>query len=145
MATDLMSDPANANRIFRLAAGFYLTAWALHTFDHIRRGIFEVPIAVQALGNVQVLLTLGFIWLLWKGHALAPIAAIAIGVPATVGIAAVHLLPDFGPVSDSLWVDGIDAFTWLAVIVEILGTIVLTIGGALAWRATDYAPPRLRL
>lgn len=61
-----------------------------------------MPVAVQALGNFQVVLTLGFIWLLWTRHPLAPIAAIAIGIPATIGIAVAHLAPDFGPVSDSL-------------------------------------------
>ncbi len=74
--------------------------------------------------------------------ALAPDCAI--GVPTTVGIALAHLLPDFGPVSDSLWADGIDAFTWFAVILEILGTVVLTAGGWMAWREVDYAPPSLR-
>ena len=131
-------------RTFHAAAAFYLVAWAVHTADHLRRGIFEVPVAVQALGNVQVVLTLGFIGLLWKRHPLAPVAAIAIGVPATIGIAVAHLAPDFGPLSDSLWVDGIDAFTWFAVILEILGTIVLTVGGWRAWRAVDFAPPALR-
>ncbi len=130
-------------RIFYFASAFYLIAWAVHTGDHLRRGIFAVPVAVQALGNLQILLTVGFVWLLWKRHPLAPVAAIAIGVPATIGIAVAHLAPDFGPVSDSLWEPGIDAFTWFAVILEILGTVVLTIGGWLAWRAVDYAPPRL--
>ncbi len=141
MTTD---NPGNARRVFHYAAAFYLTAWTIHTIDHLRRGIFEVPIAVQALGNLQVVLTLGFVWLLWKHHPLGPIAAIAIGVPATIGIAVAHLLPDFGPLSDSLWVDGIDTFTWFAVILELLGTVVLTVGGWLAWRGHDYAPPPLR-
>jgi hypothetical protein len=123
-----------------VTAIFYLVAWAIHSADHIRRGLFEIPFAVQALGNIQVLLTLGFAWLLWKRHPLAPIAAIAIGIPVTIGIAVAHLLPDFGPVSDSLWADGIDRLTWFAVILEILGTAVLTAGGWLAWRAVDYAP-----
>lgn len=146
-----MADPDTVNaastrplRFFHVAATFYLIAWATHAGDHIRRGLFDIPIAVQALGNLQVLLTLGFIWLLWKRHPLGPVAAIAIGVPATVGIAAAHLLPDVGPVSDSLWADGIDAFTWFAVILEIVGTVVLTAGGWLAWREVDYAPPSLR-
>lgn len=141
---DLGAGDMPPTRPFRMAAGFYLIAWAVHSGDHIRRGLFEIPIAVQALGNLQVVLTLGFIWLLWKRHPLGPLAAISIGVPATIGIAVAHLLPDFGPVSDSLWTEGIDAFTWFAVILEVLGTIVLTAGGWLAWRAVDYAPPSLR-
>ena len=31
-------EPANADRIFRAAAAFYLIAWSIHTADHIRRG-----------------------------------------------------------------------------------------------------------
>lgn len=142
-ATETGSIPTTT-RLFHLAAAFYLIAWAVHSGDHIRRGLLEIPIAVQILGYLQVLLTLGFIWLLWRRHPLGPIVAIGIGVPATIGIAIAHLLPDFGPVSDSLWVEGIDAFTWFAVILEILGTILLTIGGWLAWRAVDFTPPSLR-
>ena len=127
---------------FRMAATFYLVAWLIHSADHVRRGLFDVSIGVQVLGNTQVLLTLGFAWLLWKRHPLAPVAAIGLGVPVTIGIAFAHLGPDLGTFSDSLWADGIDAFTWLAVILELLGSTVLAVGGWLAWRATDYAPPR---
>lgn len=135
---------SQAARLFSVTAGFYLVAWAIHGADHLRRGLFDIPLAVQALGYIQVFLTLGFIWLLGKRHPLAPIAAIAIGIPATIGIALAHILPDFGPVGDSLWTEGIGGFTWFAVILEILGSVVLTAGGWLAWRSVDYAPPALR-
>lgn len=131
-----------AERRFRLAAAFYLLAWTIHTADHIRRGLFDVAIGVQVLGNLQILLTVGFAWLLWKRHPLAPVVALGIGIPVTVGIGFAHLGPDLGPFSDSLWSAGIDTFTWVAVILELLGSIALAVGGWLAWRATDFAPPK---
>lgn len=57
----------------------------------------------------------------------------------TIGIAAAHLLPDFGPLSDSLWSDGIDRFTWFAVLLEITGSAVLGVVGWKAWKANNFA------
>lgn len=126
-------------RTFLAGSVFYLGAWAVHTFDHARRGIFDADIPVQVLGNIQVVLTLVFIALLAKRHRLSPTMAVAIGIPATLGIAMAHLLPDFGSFSDSLWNDGIDWFTWTAVIIEITGSTVLAIVGLQAWREQQQA------
>jgi hypothetical protein len=133
-------DRVPPSSLFRYGALFYLAAWAIHAADHIRRGLFDVAVGVQLLGNLQVLLTIGFVWLVWARHPVAPVAAIGLGIPVTIGIAVAHLAPDFGVVSDSLWADGIDAFTWFAVVLEITGSAVLAITGWLAWRETDYAP-----
>ncbi|NNE72181.1 MAG: hypothetical protein HKN26_00790 [Acidimicrobiales bacterium] len=129
-------------RTFLAGSLFYLAAWALHSFDHVRRGLFDIDIPVQVLGNVQVVLTVVFIWMLANRHRLSPTMAIAIGIPATLGIAMAHLLPDFGSFSDSLWNDGIDWFTWTAVIIEISGSTVLTIVGVKAWREQQVVVDR---
>lgn len=142
-----ITDPDSLTLSSRFIAGscFYLAAWSVHTADHVRRGLFEPAIGVQVLGNLQILLTIGFAWLLWKRHPITPVMAIGIGAPVTLGIAVAHLAPDFGFVSDSLWVEGIDAFTWFAVGLEIIGSATLAIVGWLEWKSVDYAMPEIPL
>jgi hypothetical protein len=69
---------------------------------------------------------------------LAPLAAIAAGLPAAVGVAAVHLLPGWGVFSDSLPDGHVDGFTWTAVLVEIAGALVFGLAGLVAARRAGW-------
>ena len=53
-------------------------------------------------------------------------------------MSAVHLLPDLGPLSDSLPSGDVDALTWIAVFAEIVGAAVLGAVGLVQLRANDY-------
>src|SRR5258705_13542223 len=98
--------------LLRLTAAVYLVGWSLHTGDHLRRGLDAVTAEVLWAGNISGLLALAAIGLALAGHRLAPIAAVAAGLPAAVGVAAVHLLPSWGVFSDSLPDGHVDGFTW---------------------------------
>ena len=56
-----------------------------------------------------------------------------------VGVSAVHLLPDWGPLSDSLPDGSVDIWTWLAVFAEIGGAALVGVVALGVLRRNDYA------
>jgi hypothetical protein len=131
-----MADPMAA-RIFRWTALLYAVAFAIHTGDHVRRGLAAVTVEVSVLGTVAAvlqLLAVGAVFLRWRW---APLAAAAIGFPDAVGIAAVHLLPKWSAFSDAFpgsHGTGVTGFSWLAATLEIAGALLFAIAGAVVWR-----------
>jgi hypothetical protein len=130
--------------LLRLTGAIYLAGWSLHTADHLRRGIDAVTGQVLWAGNLSGLLALAAIGMAFAGHRLAPIAAIAAGLPAAVGVAAVHLLPSWGVFSDSLPDGHVDGFTWAAVLVEIGGALVFGLAGFVVARRAGWHTFTLR-
>ena len=125
------------------AAVFYTVAWAVHTGDHLRRGLGAVTPEVSVLGSVAAvvqLLAVSAVFLRWRW---APMLAVAIGFPDAVGIAAVHLLPHWSSFSDAFpgaHGTGVTAFSWFAAIVEITGALAFGAAGAYAWRQSLRIP-----
>jgi hypothetical protein len=130
--------------LLRLTGTIYLIGWSLHTADHLRRGIDAVSSEVFWAGNVSGVIALVAIGMAFAGHRLAPIAAIAGGLPAAVGVAAVHLLPGWGVFSDSLPDGHVDGFTWVAVLVEIGGALVFGLAGLVVARRAGWHTFTLR-
>lgn len=130
--------------LLRLTGAIYLVGWSLHTGDHLRRGLDAVTSQVLWAGNLSGLIALAAIGMAFAGHRLAPIAAIAAGLPAAVGVAAVHLLPSWGPFSDSLPDGHVDGFTWAAVLVEIGGALVFGVAGLVVARRAGWHTFTLR-
>jgi MYXO-CTERM domain-containing protein len=64
-------------------------------------------------------------------HRLAPVAAIALGFPVAVGVAAVHLLPRWSDFSDAFpgSTTGVNAMSWTVVLIEIAGAFALGLAG----------------
>lgn len=91
---------------------------------------------VRGRGAVQVRLSLITLVLVFRRHAWAPSAAIAIGFSSAVGFTAVHLLPHWSSFSDSFTGGLIDprvtALSWTAVLFEIGADI------ALAWAGVRF-------
>jgi hypothetical protein len=143
---------ASRSRLLRYAAAFYGLAWAVHTGDHVRRGMSVVTTQVATLGMVAAVLQLvvvAAVFLRWRW---APIAAIVVGFPDAVGIAAVHLLPHWSSFSDAFpgaHGTGVTAFSWVAAIVEIVAALTFGLAGVYAVRrsplgqATAVAPRSL--
>jgi hypothetical protein len=121
--------PHDGRLLLRLTATVYLAGWTLHTADHIRRGIDAITAEVFWAGNISGLIALAAIGLAFAGHRLAPVAAVAAGLPAAIGVAAVHLLPGWGVFSDSLPDGHVDRLTWAAVLVEIAGALAFGLAG----------------
>jgi len=126
--------------LLRSAAVFYAVAWAVHTGDHVRRGLGVVTVEVSTLGSIAAaaqLLIVATVFLRWRW---AAVAAVAIGFPDAVGIAAVHLLPHWSTFSDAFpgaYGTGVTGFSWFAAVLEILGALVFGIAGVHALRAAS--------
>lgn len=138
-------------RLLRLAAVLYAIAWAIHTGDHLRRGLGVVTTEVAVLGNVAAVLQLAAVALVFLRHRLAPILAVAIGFPDAVGIAAVHLLPHWSSFSDAFpgaHRTGVTALSWVAAILEVGGALAFGAAGTYVLHrrrrsADDGEPPEL--
>jgi hypothetical protein len=130
--------------LLRLTGAIYLVGWSLHTADHLRRGLSAVTSEVLWAGNVSGIIALVAIGMAFAGHRLAPVAAIAAGLPAAVGVAAVHLLPGWGVFSDSLPDGHVDGLTWAAVLIEIAGALVFGLAGLVAARRAGWHTFTLR-
>jgi hypothetical protein len=128
-----------AARWLRLTAYGYAVAWAVHTGDHLRRGLGTVTVEVAALGSAAAVLQLAAVVAVVRRAPWAPVAAVAIGFPDALGIAAVHLLPHWSAFSDAFpgaHGTGVTGFSWFAAILEIAGALAFGAAGAYAWRSS---------
>src|SRR5438445_11956875 len=133
-------DNRQVARLLRYAAILYAVAWAVHTGDHLRRGVGVETVEVTTLGGITAiaqLLVVATVFLRWRWAALA---AAAIGFPDAVGIAAVHLLPHWSAFSDAFpgaHGTGVTGFSWFAAVLEIVGALVFGMAGVHALRAAS--------
>jgi hypothetical protein len=124
-------------RWLRWAAVAYAVAWAIHTGDHVRRGLDVVTTEVTVLGTVAAVAQLVAIGGVLLRRAWGPLAAVLVGFPDAVGIAAVHLLPHWSVLSDAFpgaHGTGVTAFSWVAAISEVIGALAFGAAGAAALR-----------
>jgi hypothetical protein len=125
-------------RWLRYAAVLYAVAWAVHTGDHLRRGLDVVTTQVAVLGTVAAVLQLAAVAAVLARRAWAPVAAVAVGFPDALGIAAVHLLPHWGAFSDAFpgaHATAVTGFSWFAAVMEITGALAFGVAGAWAWHS----------
>jgi hypothetical protein len=133
-------DNRQAARLLRYAAVFYAVAWAVHTGDHVRRGLGVETVEVSTLGSIAAiaqLLVVATVFLRWRWAALA---AAAIGFPDAVGIAAVHLMPHWSAFSDAFpgaHGTGVTGFSWFAAVLEIVGALAFGMAGVHALRTAS--------
>lgn len=131
-----------ADRVLRYAALVYTAGFLAHNGDHVRRGLDVLTPEVFWAGTVSGMVAVAAITLALVGHRLAPLVAVAHGFSQALGVAAVHLLPRWGALSDSLPDGGVDALSWAAVLVEIAGALAFGAAGAYAFHRAGAA--RLR-
>jgi hypothetical protein len=125
--TDVRED-----RWLRYAALFYATGLALHTADHVRRGVDAVTPQVLWAGNFSTLLGVTTVVLVLLGHRLGPLAAAIIGFQVAIGVSAVHLLPEWSAFSDAFpgaHGTGVTALSWTVVLIEITGAALMGVIG----------------
>jgi hypothetical protein len=121
----------------RLAAVVYAVGLALHTVDHLRRGLDAVTLHVLWAGNVSTVLGVVAVALILRRHRHAPAAAVAFGFPVALGVAAVHWLPEWSTaLSDSFVDQSMSWFSWTVVAIEIAGALAVGIYGWTAYRST---------
>lgn len=122
----------------RTAGLLFAAGFVVHNADHARRGLDAITDHVVWGGTVVAMVAAVVLTLVATRHPLAPFAAAAGGLAIAVGVSATHLLPDWGPLSDSLPSGTVDGFTWLAVLAEVAGALVLGLTGLRIVRRQGY-------
>ena len=126
------SGGANRDRLLTYAAALYAVGFVIHTADHLRRGTDVVTTEVLVLGTIASALQIIAIGAVFIRHPWAPVLAVAVGLPDGIGIAAVHLLPHWSVFSDAFpgaRGTGVTAFSWVAVLAEVLGALAFGLAG----------------
>ena len=104
----------NAATALRVTGAVYAAAIIAHGADHLRRGLDAVTPEVFWAGIAGAFLAgIAIAAALVAGRS-AGALAVVVGLPSALGIAAVHLLPGWGPCSDSFWKPGTAAASWAA-------------------------------
>jgi hypothetical protein len=133
-------------RYLRYAALLYALGLALHTADHLRRGLDVLTPQVQWAGNLSTLLGIAAVVLVLMGHRWAPMVAVVTGVPVALGVAAVHLIPHWSAFSDAFpgaQHTGVTALSYSVVLIEIAGALAMGAAGlALVLKGPRVAPQR---
>jgi len=132
-ATDAPKDNRLQTAAVLLVAGFIV-----HNADHARRGLDSVTESLVWAGTLLMVLATVVVTLILTRHALSAAAATVMGFTIVFGVSASHLLPNWGPISDSLPQGDVDVFTWLAVFSEILAGLWLGWVGLSILRENDF-------
>ncbi|MEA2451961.1 MAG: hypothetical protein QOG04_671 [Actinomycetota bacterium] len=111
-----------------LASGAVLALTVLHDLDHMRQGR-DLPTAVSLVGLVATVAAIGFFVWVWRDGETARRAAGAWGVAVALGLIAIHVLPDWGPVSDPFSAADVDALSWISLIALMASGVWLAIAG----------------
>ncbi|MEX2557903.1 MAG: hypothetical protein WEB06_20015 [Actinomycetota bacterium] len=141
-ATRTRETPSREQVFLRNAAILYGVGLVLHLADHLRRGTVVLTGEVNLLGTISTVAGVVTIGLIMTRHRLAPVAAIALGFPVAVGVAAVHLLPRWSDFSDAFpgSTTGVNAMSWTVVLIEIAGAFALGLAGrAMLRRSSEPA------
>ncbi|HEY5077970.1 MAG TPA: hypothetical protein VIJ48_10735 [Acidimicrobiia bacterium] len=123
---------ADEHRWLRYCALFYALGLALHTADHLRRGLDVLTPQVQWAGNLSTAVGISVAVLVIVGHRYGPMLAALTGIPVAVGVAAVHLVPKWSAFSDAFpgaHNTGVTALSWTVVLVEIVGALAMGVVG----------------
>ena len=123
---------ADEHRFLKYCALLYALGLALHTADHLRRGLDVVTTQVQWAGNVSTVVGITVAVLVVVGNRYGPILAATTGIPVALGVAAVHLLPKWSALSDAFvgaHNTGVTALSWTVVSIEIVGALAMGVAG----------------
>ena len=122
----------------RTAAVVFAIALAVHGADHVRRGMDVLTPQVFWLGNVQIVLSIVTLVLVFRHHRWAPAFAIGVGFASAIGFSAAHLLPHWSSFSDAFTgahhAPGVTVFSWFAAGFEIVAGLLLGVAGLRALR-----------
>jgi hypothetical protein len=97
----------------------------LHTADHQRQGSKGLTWEIYAGGSAITLAALASLVLAARRDERAPIFGAVLGLSAAAGIAASHIAPHWSALSDSYPQIHADAISWVVVLLEIAGALLL--------------------
>jgi hypothetical protein len=131
-------DNADRRRLIWVNMALLTLVW-LHDLDHVRQ-VREVESAVGGIGLLGVVATITSLALAIAGHRLAPLAAVVVGFGTAIGFVLVHVLPDWGPLSDGYPDLAVDGISWAIAILPIPFALWLGFTGLSALRRPAAAP-----
>jgi len=141
MATQISPTLDSARRSLRWAAILFVTGWAVHILDHLRRGMSAAPHAIMVGGNIQGVFVVASVVMAVTRRRRAPEAAILVGFGSALLFTYAHLLPSFFPAYQDSFVSGprinVTWFSWLSAVAEIGTGIVFAIVGARTRRVVE--------
>ena len=117
------------DQVLWYAALVFAVALLAHGADHWRRGFKVLTPEVNWAGTVLSVLAMISITLVLTRHSWGPLVAVAVGFPMAVGVAASHLLPHWSAFSDSFPGSGVDSLSYVAVVFEIVASVVFGTAG----------------
>jgi hypothetical protein len=103
----------------------FVAANLLHTADHQRQGTEGLSWEILAGGSAITIAAIASLVLALRRDERAPIFGAVLGVSAAAGIAASHLAPHWSALSDSYPQIHADAISWVVVLLEIAGALLL--------------------
>jgi hypothetical protein len=77
----------------------YAVGFAIHAVGHIRMGMTHTPSAVLAAGITAMWVSVGLLVMIVRAHRYSAIATGVLGSLLVVGLIAVHIPVDWGPLS----------------------------------------------
>ncbi len=120
-------------------AVIFTATWVIHTADHVRRGTETTPDGVIWGGTLVAVLASVALTLIATGHPIAPMATALVFPAIAIGVAASHLLPDWGWLSEPLLIEPVaDRLAAAAASLEIVGAAYLGWCGLRIVRANGY-------
>jgi hypothetical protein len=105
----------------------------VHDLDHVRQGR-AVGQELYGVGVVALVSALVMLVLAARRHPLAPAAAVTVGFGNLIGLAVVHIVPDWGPFSDPYPAAHVDAGSWSQLAVMMGVGLMLGLAGLAALR-----------
>ena len=117
---------AAGRRRMLLSANLLLLALLVsHALDHALRQDASVPAGAQALGVVGMVAALTSLGLVAGASRRAPLATAIVGFSTAAGFVAVHLLPNWGPFSQPYQDLGVDAVSWVGLLLPLIGAALV--------------------
>jgi hypothetical protein len=114
----------------------------LHTADHQRQGTDGLTTEIMLGGVAITLAAIASLALALRRDVRAPIFGAVLGLSAATGIAASHIAPHWSAFSDSYPQIHADAVSWVVVLLEIAGALLLAAVGARELRRASSPTPR---
>ena len=120
----------------------FVAANLLHTADHQRQGTARLSWEILAGGSAITIAAVASLVLAWRKDERAPIFGAVLGLSAAAGIAASHLAPHWSAFSDSYPEIHADATSWVVVLLEIAGALLLAAVAVRELRRASNGAPR---
>jgi len=120
----------------------FVAANLLHTADHQRQGTAGLRWEILAGGSAITIAAIASLVLAWRKDERGPIFGAVLGLSAAAGIAASHLAPHWSAFSDSYPEIHADATSWVVVLLEIAGALLLAAVAVRELRRASNGAPR---